>query len=182
MFEQVYTELEQVDILVNNAGITRDILFLMMRRKSWDEVLVTNLHGTFLCTQAVLSTMCAAGRGVIINIGSGSGLSPRVGQTNYSSSKSALIGFTKSLAHEVAGKGVRVITVAPGFTRTDMSEILTPEVEEQTVKLIPLGRWGQPEEVAKVVGFMASDHAAYITGQTIVVDGGRIAIEQEYGF
>jgi 3-oxoacyl-[acyl-carrier protein] reductase len=182
MFEQVYAEYGSVDILVNNAGITRDTFFLMMHRKNWDAVLDIHLNGTFLCTKAVIRSMCASARGVIINIGSGAALVPMPGQVNYSASKAGLIGFTRSLAREVADKGVRVMHIAPGFFETDMTELLDADFIAETFRLTPLGRWGKPEEVAKVVGFIASDDAASITGQTITLDGGRGAIERDFGF
>jgi 3-oxoacyl-[acyl-carrier protein] reductase len=154
----------------------------MMRPEGWSDVIATNLTATFHCTRAVVRSMCAAGRGVVINIGSGSAFSPRAGQVNYSASKSGLLGFTRSLAREVADRGVRVLVVAPGFTTTEMSEAVPPEVEEKTLSLIPLRRWGRPEEISGMVGFLASDAAASITGQIIILDGGRVVVEQEYGF
>jgi 3-oxoacyl-[acyl-carrier protein] reductase len=165
---------------VNNAGITRDEFFLMMKPATWEMVLNVNLNGVYYCCKAVARAMCAAGRGVIINIGSGSGISPRMGQVNYGATKSALIGFTRSLARELAPKGVRALVVAPGFTRTEMSQVVPADSVETSLRLISLGRWGLPEEIATVVGFMASDDAAQITGQTIVADGGRTAGEQDF--
>jgi 3-oxoacyl-[acyl-carrier protein] reductase len=182
MFQEIFKEHKRVDILVNNAGISRDELFVPMRKESWEDLLNTNLHAVFHCCRAVVRNMCAARRGVIINIGSGSGISPRPGQVNYSSSKAGLLGFSKSLAREVAAKGVRVLVVAPGFTETEMSGIVSPQAMQYSLSMIPLGRWGRPEELAAVVGFMASDDAAYIVGQTIIVDGGRAAGEQEWGY
>jgi 3-oxoacyl-[acyl-carrier protein] reductase len=181
MFEQVYGTHGRVDVLVNNAGIIRDSFFIMMKNESWTDAIAAHLHATFYCTKAVIRAMCAAERGVVINIGSGSAFSPRPGQVNYSASKSGLLGFTRSLAREVAGKGVRVVTVAPGFTATDMSDAVPAEVEARTLRLIPMRRWGQPAEIAGAVGFLASDDAASITGQTIILDGGRVVVEQEYG-
>ena len=170
----------RIDILVNNAGVTRDEPFLMMRNESWRTVLETDLHSVFLCSKAAFRPMCAARQGVIINIGSGSGLSPRPGQVNYSSAKSALIGFTRSLAREAARNHVRVLMVAPGFTATDMSQSLPTNVIQESLGKIPLGRWGLPEEAALMVAYLASDDAAFITGQTLVVDGGRASAEQDF--
>jgi 3-oxoacyl-[acyl-carrier protein] reductase len=182
MFKQIYETHGRVDILVNNAGITRDTYFLLMRPENWTDVVATHLHAPFYCTKAVVRAMCAAGRGVVINIGSGAALVPMPGQVNYSASKAGLLGFTRSLAREVAGKGVRVLHVAPGFFQTEMTELLDGAFIEETHRLTPLGRWGRPDEVASVVGFLASDDAASITGQTVLLDGGRGVVEVEYGF
>ncbi len=181
MCREVVSKFGSIDVLVNNAGVTRDGLFVMMQQRNWDRVMDVNLNGVFNCCKAVSRTMCARKRGVIINIGSGSGLSPRSGQTNYSATKSALIGFTRSLARETAAYGVRALVVAPGFTRTELADQVNPTAIAESVRMIPLGRWGMPEEIARVVGYMASDDAAYITGVTIVVDGGRAAAEQDFG-
>jgi len=171
----------RVDILVNNAGITRDAYFMMMRRGQWDAVVDTHLNGTYVCTRALVRSLCAQGRGVVINIGSSAGLSPRAGQVNYSASKAGLLGFTRSLAREVADKGVRVLTVVPGFTRTDMAEQVPAKAAKEAKALIPLGRWAEPEEIAQTVAFFASTAAATMTGLTFVVDGGRVVNEKEYG-
>jgi 3-oxoacyl-[acyl-carrier protein] reductase len=182
MFREIAAAHGRVDILVNNAGITRDAYFLMMTSKNWEDPLRTHLDGAFYCTKAVIRGMCAAGHGVVINVGSGAALVPMPGQVNYSASKAGLLGFTRSLAREVADKGVRVLHVAPGFFQTAMTELLDPAFIEETYRLTPLGRWGRPEELASIVGFLASDDAATITGQTIAVDGGRGVVECEYGF
>jgi 3-oxoacyl-[acyl-carrier protein] reductase len=182
MFDAITKDHGKIGILINNAGITRDSFFVLMRPQDWDDLLATNLNAVFHCCKAVIRGMCAAKRGVIINIGSGSSLSPRPGQVNYSSAKASLIGLSRSLAREVADKGVRVLVVAPGFTETEMSGAIPTQAAEASVRMIPLQRWGRPEELARVVGFFASDNASYITGQTIVVDGGRQAIEQDFGF
>jgi 3-oxoacyl-[acyl-carrier protein] reductase len=179
MFAQVLRERGRVDVLVNCAGITRDEYFATMRPESWRDVMQTNLNGTYYCCKAVVRSMCAAGRGAIINIGSGSSVSPRAGQVNYGASKSSLLGLSKSLAREVADRGVRVMLVAPGFIETDMSKALPDRVVAESLKLIPLGRWGQPEEVADVVAFLASEEAGYITGQAVLIDGGRLAVEND---
>lgn len=184
--EQLFREINathgRVDILVNNAGITRDVYFMMMTSKNWEELIRMHLGAAFYCTKAAIRAMCAAGHGVVINIGSGAALVPMPGQVNYSASKAGLLGFTRSLAREVADKGVRVLHIAPGFFQTEMTELLDPAFIQETYRLTPLGRWGHPDELASVVGFLASDDAASITGQTILVDGGRGVVECEYGF
>jgi 3-oxoacyl-[acyl-carrier protein] reductase len=182
MFKAVFAAHKRVDMLINNAGITRDEFFVMMRPQSWFDLIDVHLNGVFHCTKAVIRNMCAARRGVIINIGSGSALVPMPGQVNYSASKAGLLGLSRSLAREVADKNVRVLHLAPGFFKTDMTETLDPAFIAETYRVTPLGRWGEPEELASLVGFLASDDASYITGQTILVDGGRGAIESEYGF
>lgn len=171
----------RIDALVNNAGVTRDNVFMMMTADNWSKVMDTNLNSVFHCCKAVVRYMIAQKSGVIINIGSGSGLSPRVGQANYSTTKSAIIGFTRSLAREVANNGVRVVTVAPGFTRTEMADSVSVATVAESLRMIPMGRWGMPEEIAKVVGFAVSDDASYLNAVTIVVDGGRAGAEQDFG-
>jgi 3-oxoacyl-[acyl-carrier protein] reductase len=182
MFQQIYMDHKHVDILVNNAGITRDEYFIMMRPQSWNDLIEVHLHALYYCTKAVIRQMCAARRGVIVNIGSGSSLVPMPGQVNYSASKAGLLGFSRTLAREVADKGVRVLHIAPGFFETDMTSTLDPKFIEETFRLTPLGRWGRPEELASVVTYLVSDDAAFLTGQTVVVDGGRGANETEFGF
>ncbi|MCC6509579.1 MAG: 3-oxoacyl-ACP reductase FabG [Pirellulaceae bacterium] len=179
--QRIQKEHGPIKVLVNNAGITRDGMFMMMTEKSWTRVMQVNLDAVFNCCKAVSRTMVAKRQGVIINIGSGSGISPRAGQVNYSTSKSAVIGFTRSLARELAPHHVRALVVAPGFTRTEMADAVSPSAIAESLRLIPMGRWGQPEEIAKVIGFMASDDAGFITGTTVVVDGGRAGAEQDYG-
>ncbi len=181
MFHQVQREHGRVDILVNNAGITRDEYLLVMRPESWRDVLRTNLHGVYHCSRAVVRGMCAARHGVIVNIGSGSSVSPRVGQVNYGATKSGLIGFTKALARELAPRGVRVVGVAPGFIHTEMSHAVSPRVLEESLRRIPMRRWGEPEEVARIVGFLSSEEASFLTGQMLLVDGGRMADENDFG-
>jgi 3-oxoacyl-[acyl-carrier protein] reductase len=182
MFKEIFRDYKKVDILVNNAGITRDDYFLTMRLQGWSEVMDTNLHSVFSCCKAVVRNMCAMRRGVIINVTSGAALGACPGQVNYSAAKAALLGFSRSLAREVADKGVRVVNVAPGFFKTDMTQALDARIVEETTRVTPLGRWGFPEELASAVAFLAGDDAAYITGQTIIVDGGRGAVESEFGF
>lgn len=181
MFRTIFERHGRVDILVNNAGATRDEYFLMMKNQSWDALVDVHLNATFTCSKAVLRSMCAARRGVIANIGSGSALVPMPGQVNYSATKAGLIAFSRSLAREVADKGVRVVHVAPGFFKTDMTELLDVSFREETYRRTPLGRWGFPEELADVIAFLVSDDASYITGQLFPIDGGRGAVEAEYG-
>jgi 3-oxoacyl-[acyl-carrier protein] reductase len=182
MFQAILKKHKRVDVLVNNAGITRDEYFVMMRPQSWQDLIDVHLNATFFCTKAVIRSMCAARRGVILNIGSGSSLVAMPGQVNYSASKAGLLGFSRSLAREVAERGVRVLHVAPGFFETDMTAALDPRFVESTFKATPIGRWGHPDELASVVTYLASDDAAFLTGHTIVVDGGRGAVETEFGF
>jgi len=162
----------QLDFLVNNAGITRDGLFLRMSSDDFDAVLATNLRGTFLVCKAFARAMCKARTGRIVNIGSVVGLTGNAGQANYAASKAGLIGLSKSLAQELAGRGITVNVIAPGFISTDMTAGLPAATKELMLQQIPLARFGQPEDVARSVSFLCSEDAAYITGQTLVVDGG----------
>ncbi|MCX7739080.1 MAG: 3-oxoacyl-[acyl-carrier-protein] reductase [Hydrogenothermaceae bacterium] len=162
----------KIDILVNNAGITKDTLFIRMKQEDWDTVLSVNLTGTFKVTQAVVKNMIKQRYGRVINISSIIGFIGNVGQINYSTTKAGLIGFTKSLAKEVASRNITVNAVAPGFIETDMTEVLTADIKEGYLKQIPLGRFGKPEDIANVVLFLASDMASYITGEVIHVNGG----------
>ncbi len=162
----------RVDILVNNAGITRDTLLLRMKPEDWQAVIDLNLTGVFLCTKAVSKLMLKQRSGRIINIASVSGQMGNPGQSNYSAAKAGVIGFTKSVAKELASRGVTVNAVAPGFISTDMTHDLN---SDEILKFIPLGRYGQPEDIAGMVRFLAADPAAaYITGQTFNVDGGMV--------
>ena len=182
MMNQVYKTHKRIDILINSAGATRDEYFMMMRPESWKALMEVHLDAVYYCSKAVIRWMCAAKRGVIVNIGSGSALVAMPGQVNYSATKAGLLGFTRSLAREVADKQVRVLHVAPGFFKSDMTETLSREFIDETYRATPLGRWGYPEELSSVVAYLVSDDAAYITGQTVVVDGGRGAMESDIGF
>ncbi len=161
-----------IDILVNNAGITRDTLVMMMSEEDWDVVQSSNLKSTFSCSKAAVKIMMRKRYGRIVNIASVAGQMGNPGQTNYSASKAGQIGFTKALAREVASRNITVNAVAPGFIDTELLQTIPPETLETALKLVPLGRKGQPEEVAYAVAFLASDQAAYITGQVLGIDGG----------
>ena len=172
MMDEVLERYGRIDILVNNAGITRDGLLMTMKEEAFDAVLDTNLKGAFLCTKAVVRRMMRQRYGRIINLSSVVGLHGNPGQANYAASKAGLIGFTKSLAKELATRGITVNAVEPGFIQTDMTTFLPDAVKEALKVEIPMGRPGNPEDVAAAVAFFASDAAAYITGQVLCVDGG----------
>ncbi len=162
----------QLDILVNNAGITRDTLAMRMKDSDWEAVLRVNLSGSFYMARAATRPMMKNREGRIINLASVVGIMGNAGQANYAASKAGVIGMTKSFAKELAARNITVNAVAPGFIETHMTASLKEEVREATLKQIPLGRYGKPEEVANVIAFLASDEAAYITGQVMVIDGG----------
>ncbi|WP_318504825.1 3-oxoacyl-[acyl-carrier-protein] reductase [Bacillus sp. T3] len=164
----------KLDILVNNAGITRDNLLMRMKDDEWDSVINTNLKGVFLCTKAVTRQMMKQRSGRIINIASIVGVSGNPGQANYVAAKAGVIGLTKTAAKELASRGITVNAVAPGFITTDMTDKLTEEVKEAMLSQIPLARFGEPGDIAKVVTFLASEDSRYMTGQTLHVDGGMV--------
>lgn len=159
-------------MLVNNAGVTRDNFLLMMRESDYDAVLDTNLKGTFLCIKNVVHTMMKQNYGRIVNVSSVTGLRGNAGQANYAASKAGVIGLTKAAAKELAMKNITVNAVAPGFIETDMTAAMPSAAREATLTMIPAGRLGQAQEVARAVAFLASDDAAYITGQVLAIDGG----------
>ena len=170
--DKIIADFGRVDILVNNAGITRDGLLLRMSDEDWDAVLGVNLKGAFLFTRSLSRTMLQQRSGTIVNIASIVGVVGNAGQANYSASKAGLIGFTKTVAKELASRGIRSNAVAPGFIQTPMTDKLTPEQRKAQIDFIALKRLGQPEDVANVVLFLASDLSAYVTGQVVAVDGG----------
>lgn len=170
--EQIMAREGRIDILVNNAGITRDGLLMMMKEEDFDAVIAANLKGTFLCMKAVSRIMMKQRYGRIVNLSSVVGLRGNAGQVNYAASKAGVVGMTKSLAKELASRGVTVNAVAPGFIATDMTAAMTDAAKEATLASIPLQRLGAPEDVAHAVAFLASDEAAYVTGQVLCVDGG----------
>ncbi|SHE59998.1 3-oxoacyl-[acyl-carrier-protein] reductase [Seinonella peptonophila] len=172
--KEIHTAWGKIDILVNNAGITRDNLSLRIKEEDWDSVIDTNLKGVFLCTKAVSRLMMRKKTGRIINISSVVGVMGNAGQANYSAAKAGILGLTKSIAREFAGRGITVNAVAPGFIQTDMTEALSEQQQQEIFKQIPLGYFGKPEDVAELVSFLASDGARYITGQTIHIDGGMV--------
>jgi len=172
MVEQVIDKWNKIDILVNNAGINRDTLLLRMSDDAWDDVINTNLRGAYLCTKFVLKFMMRQEWGRIINVSSVTGLVGNAGQSNYAASKGGLIAFTKSVAREMGSRNITVNAVAPGYIITGMTDKLPSERKEAVLAMIPLQRFGQPDDVAELVAFLASDRAGYITGQAITIDGG----------
>lgn len=172
--KQVIERFGQIDVLVNNAGITKDMLLMRMKKEDFEQVIDTNLVGTFNVTKNVVPYMMKARSGRIINISSIVGISGNAGQTNYSASKAGIIGFTKSLAKEIASRNILVNSVAPGFIETNMTDVLKDDVKQEIAKNIPLKRMGTAQDVANVVKFLASDDSSYITGQVINVDGGML--------
>ena len=174
MTDQVLEQQGHIHILVNNAGINRDRLLLRMKDDDWDDVLTTNLRGTFFCTRAALASMIKDRWGRIINITSVVGIAGNAGQANYAAAKAGIIGLTKTTAKEVASRGITVNAVAPGFIDTDMTRKLSDKIREQVIQQVPLKRFGTPEDVARAVTFLASEDAGYITGHVLTVDGGMV--------
>ncbi|HRT05419.1 MAG TPA: 3-oxoacyl-[acyl-carrier-protein] reductase [Kiritimatiellia bacterium] len=171
---KILADFGRIDVLVNNAGITRDTLLMRMSEEDWDAVLDINLKGAFLVTKAVVKPMMKQRSGAIVNIASVVGIMGNPGQANYTASKAGLIALTKTTAKELGSRNIRVNAVAPGFIRTAMTDKLAEPVKEAMLKMVPLGRLGEPEDVAKAVAFLASDAAAYVNGQTLAVCGGMV--------
>ena len=174
MITSVKKEFGSIDILVNNAGITKDNLIMKMSEEEFDKVIEVNLKGAFNCMKHVSRIMLKQRSGHIINMSSVSGVMGNAGQVNYCASKAGIIGMTKSLARELGSRGITVNAIAPGFIETEMTAVLSEEVKKASAAQIPLGHFGKPEDIAKTVAFLASDDAAYITGQVIQVDGGMV--------
>ena len=172
LFEGVGEAFGRIDILVNNAGLTRDNLMMRMKEEEFDDVVATNLKGTYLCTRAALRPMIRARWGRIVSVSSVVGLVGNAGQANYAASKAGIIGFTKSVAREVAQRGITANVVAPGYVETELTGTLPEKVKDQIRGQVPAGRFGEAEEVAEVVAFLAGEGAGYVTGQTLAVDGG----------
>lgn len=172
--KEIISEFGRIDVLVNNAGITKDMLLMRMKKEDFESVVDVNLVGTFNVTKNVISYMMKARSGRIVNISSVVGISGNAGQTNYSASKAGIIGFTKSLAKEVASRNINVNALAPGFIETNMTEVLKEEIKEEIAKSIPLKRMGKAKDVANLVKFLVSEDSSYITGQVINVDGGML--------
>ncbi len=174
VFDFIMKDKKPVDIVVNNAGITRDGLMVRMKESDWDLVLNINLKGSFLCSQQAAKQMMKQKSGAIVNISSIVGVMGNFGQANYSASKAGVIGLTKTLAREVASRGIRVNAIAPGFIDTEMTRVLDEEVRQKLIEQIPLARLGLPEDVARCVNFLVSDKSSYITGQVINLNGGML--------
>ncbi|MBL6956566.1 MAG: 3-oxoacyl-[acyl-carrier-protein] reductase [Chlorobium phaeobacteroides] len=174
VFQEIASETGSIDILINNAGITRDGLLMRMSEADWDAVLAVNLKGTFNCTKAVSRTMMKQRSGAIVNIASIIGIMGNAGQANYGASKAGVIAFTKSVAKELASRNIRVNAVAPGFITSKMTDALSDDVRDAMLEAIPLKQFGTPENVADVVSFLASDQAAYITGEVVNISGGMV--------
>ena len=172
LFREILEKHEKIDVLINNAGITRDTLLLRMSEEIWDDVLRVNLKSVFNCTKAVIRPMSQQRSGAIVNISSVVGQIGNFGQSNYAASKAGIMGFTKSIAREVAGRGVNVNAVAPGFIDTEMTQVIPEKAKENFLKQIPFGKMGKPEDVAEAVYWLCSNAAGYITGQVIHVNGG----------
>lgn len=174
IFKTVKDEFGGLDVLVNNAGINRDALLIRMKESNWDDVIATDLKSDFLTTKAAVAMMMRKRKGSIINISSVVGIMGNIGQANYAAAKAGVIGLTKACAKEMAARNIRVNAVAPGFIETAMTDGIPEKIREGMIASIPMGRMGQPEDIARAVCFLASDDASYITGQVLVVDGGLV--------
>lgn len=174
IFKAVKDEFGGLDVLVNNAGINRDALLIRMKESNWDDVIATDLKSDFLSTKAAAAMMMRKRKGSIINISSVVGIMGNIGQANYAAAKAGVIGLTKACAKEMAARNIRVNAVAPGFIETAMTDGIPEKIREGMISSIPMGRMGQPEDIAKAVCFLASDDSSYITGQVLVVDGGLV--------
>ncbi|MED1469564.1 3-oxoacyl-[acyl-carrier-protein] reductase [Bacillus salipaludis] len=174
MVKETVDRFGKLDILVNNAGITKDNLLMRMKEEEWDDVISINLKGVFLCTKAVTRQMMKQRFGRIINIASIVGVSGNPGQANYVAAKAGVIGLTKTTAKELAARNITVNAIAPGFITTDMTDKLTEDIKTEMLKQIPLARFGEPKDIAKVTAFLASDDSSYMTGQTLHIDGGMV--------
>ncbi|MEK5324696.1 3-oxoacyl-[acyl-carrier-protein] reductase [Aeribacillus sp. FSL M8-0254] len=174
MVNEVIERFGRLDILVNNAGITKDNLLMRMKESEWDDVININLKGVFNCTKAVTRQMMKQRSGRIINIASIVGIAGNAGQANYVAAKAGIIGLTKTTAKELAGRNITVNAVAPGFISTDMTDQLPEQIRNEMLKQIPLGRFGEPNDIANMVTFIASDKSSYMTGQTLCLDGGMV--------
>ncbi|MDN7244217.1 3-oxoacyl-[acyl-carrier-protein] reductase [Planococcus shenhongbingii] len=174
MIDETMSQFGSIDILINNAGITRDNLMMRMKDDEWDDVINTNLKGVFICTKAVTRQMMKQRSGRIVNISSIVGVMGNAGQANYVAAKAGVIGLTKTTARELASRGITANAVAPGFITTDMTDKLNEDIQKTMLSQIPLGRFGEAEEVAKAVLFLASDESSYMTGQTLHLDGGMV--------
>jgi len=173
-YNEVISSFGQIDILVNNAGITKDTLMMRMKEEDWDQVIDINLKGVFNCTKTAIKYMLKQKSGSIVNIASVVGITGNIGQANYSASKGGVIALTKTIAREVASRGIRANAIAPGFITSDMTNKLSDDMKKNIVKNIPFGKMGDPEDIANAVVFLSTDKASYITGQVLCVDGGMV--------
>ena len=174
MLDKILDKFKKLDILINNAGITRDGLILRMSEEDWDKVIAVNLKGSFVCTKAAAKVMLKQRFGKIVNLASIIGIMGNIGQANYAASKAGIIGLTKSVAKELAPRGVCVNAIAPGFIKTEMTAKLPEDIQKKMLSVIPLGRFGEPKDVADLALFLSSESSSYITGQVIQIDGGML--------
>ena|SRR3989338_4879888 len=174
MLDKILDKFKKLDILINNAGITRDGLILRMSEEDWDKVIAVNLKGSFVCTKAAAKVMLKQRFGKIVNLASIIGIMGNIGQANYAASKAGIIGLTKSVAKELAPRGICVNAIAPGFIKTEMTAKLPEDIQKKMLSVIPLGRFGEPKDVADLALFLSSESSSYITGQVIQIDGGML--------